>query len=60
MFQSLDGFVTPILNKPKPKVEPPKEEKKAEQKNQQNAQNQNSQSQNDMDVDSAAAEEQQQ
>ncbi|XP_058796639.1 heat shock 70 kDa protein 4 isoform X2 [Phymastichus coffea] len=57
--QSLDGFVTPILNKPKPKVEPPKEDKKEEQKNEKNAQNQNNQSSNDMDVDSGTPEAQQ-
>lgn len=29
-FQSLDSTCNPIINKPKPKVEPPKEEKKDE------------------------------
>ena len=28
IFQSLDSVCNPIINKPKPKVEPPKEEKK--------------------------------
>ncbi|XP_011497950.1 PREDICTED: heat shock 70 kDa protein 4 isoform X2 [Ceratosolen solmsi marchali] len=59
--QSLNSTITPILNKPKPKVEPPKEEKKektVEQKNNQNseAHNQNnSQTTNEdkMDVDAA-------
>lgn len=43
--QSLDNIVLPILNKPKPKVEPPKEEKskdkagEEQQKNRQNSQN---------------------
>ncbi|XP_029165256.1 97 kDa heat shock protein isoform X3 [Nylanderia fulva] len=47
--QSLDSVVLPILNKPKPKVEPPKEEKPKdkpadEQKNNQNQNTQNANS----------------
>lgn len=54
--------MNPILNKPKPKVEPPKDDKKektGEHKNQNSQQghNQNNQSGNEekMDVDSSAA-----
>ena len=40
--QSLDSVVLPILNKPKPKVEPPKEEKpKDKPADEQKSQNQN-------------------
>ncbi|XP_008202915.1 heat shock 70 kDa protein 4L isoform X1 [Nasonia vitripennis] len=60
--QTLDNAVNPILNKPKPKVEPPKDDKKektGEHKNQNSQQghNQNNQSDNEdkMDVDSSAA-----
>ncbi|KAJ8667135.1 hypothetical protein QAD02_008797 [Eretmocerus hayati] len=54
--QALDNAITPILNKPKPKVEQPKEEKKektTEQKNSQNSEghNQNNGESDNMDVD---------
>ncbi|XP_029678199.1 heat shock 70 kDa protein 4L isoform X2 [Formica exsecta] len=46
--QSLDSVVLPILNKPKPKVEPPKEEKRKDKSadEQKNNQNQNAQGNN--------------
>lgn len=47
-IQSMDSVVLPILNKPKPKVEPPKEEKPKDKPadEQKNNQNQNAQGNN--------------
>ncbi|XP_011685265.1 PREDICTED: heat shock 70 kDa protein 4L isoform X1 [Wasmannia auropunctata] len=44
--QSLDSVVLPILNKPKPKVEPPKEEKLKDKSADEQKNNQNTQSNN--------------
>lgn len=57
--QSLDSVVLPILNKPKPKVEPPKEEKPKDKPadEQKNNQNQNAQNANHSQPNQQQAEE---
>ncbi|KAM0735170.1 Heat shock 70 kDa protein 4L [Formica fusca] len=57
--QSLDSVVLPILNKPKPKVEPPKEEKRKDKSadEQKNNQNQNAQGNNHNQPNQQQAEE---
>ncbi|XP_070169671.1 heat shock 70 kDa protein 4L isoform X2 [Polyergus mexicanus] len=57
--QSLDSVVLPILNKPKPKIEPPKEEKRKDKSadEQKNNQNQNAQGNNHNQPNQQQAEE---
>ncbi|KAL6422244.1 hypothetical protein ACFW04_010921 [Cataglyphis niger] len=57
--QSLDSVVLPILNKPKPKVDPPKEEKRKDKSadEQKNNQNQNAQGNNHNQPNQQQAEE---
>ncbi|XP_014217744.1 heat shock 70 kDa protein 4L [Copidosoma floridanum] len=55
--QNLDKIVTPVINKPKPKIEPPKEEKKdksSEKKQSNQNQNNGQTEENNMDVDPAS------